>query len=177
MVDLVDIFKFRMKAVIVLFFIAIAGNVAAQDTEFWFVAPHASEQEVANYPLNVPSFLAISNGSSQPAHVQVYHYNGGTPVIYTDIIAPGEIYKIDYGDTTLVKQIENSRLTAGNVTQYGTHITSDVPVTAYYMINHPDSRDIFTLKGRSALGTEFYVPMQPGPPDHYDITQVSLIYK
>jgi hypothetical protein len=59
-----------------------------------------------------------------------------------------------------MKTIENPRTQAGNVVKYGTHITSDVPVTVYYMHNHTETRDIFTLKGHQALGTLFYVPMQ-----------------
>src|SRR5690606_38636799 len=45
------------------------------------------------------------------------------------------------------------------VRDFGFHITSDVPVTAYYQVKGADS-EIYTLKGRNALGTHFIVPME-----------------
>ncbi|MDR2117917.1 MAG: IgGFc-binding protein [Tannerellaceae bacterium] len=133
----------------------------AQDTDFWFVAPHMSEQLAAGVPLNRPAFLAISNTTGQDAHVTVSRYNGANASINNVVtIAPGNLYKLDFTTDADMKTIENPRGQAGNITEFGIHITSDVKVTAYYMHNHTDSRDFFTLKGRQALGTQFYVPMQ-----------------
>ena len=70
------------------------------------------------------------------------------------------MYKKDFTTAAEAAQIQNPRGQAGNVVKYGVHITSDIEVTAYYMVNHTASRDIYTLKGKSALGMEFYVPMQ-----------------
>ncbi|MDR2118123.1 MAG: IgGFc-binding protein [Tannerellaceae bacterium] len=96
----------------------------------------------------------------QDAHVVITLYNGGTERTYTATIPPGGLHKEDFSDASTIKYIENPRGSAGNVVKYGTHIRSDVRVTAYYMLNHTESRDIFTLKGHQALGTQFYVPMQ-----------------
>ncbi|MDR1356581.1 MAG: hypothetical protein LBJ58_02795 [Tannerellaceae bacterium] len=136
-------------------------GLRAQDTEFWFVAPHMSEQLAAGIPLNRPAFLAISNGNYQAANVTVTRYNGANAsLVNTTTIPAGGLYKLDFTSDLDMKTIENPRGLAGSVTEFGIHITSSVPVTAYYMHNHTDSRDIFTLKGHQALGTLFYVPMQ-----------------
>jgi hypothetical protein len=45
------------------------------------------------------------------------------------------------------------------VRNFGFRIVSDVPVTAYYQVKGDDS-EIYTLKGRNALGTYFIVPME-----------------
>jgi hypothetical protein len=110
--------------------------------------------------LNHPAFLAISNGTFQTATVDITLYNGGSPKYYSASILPGGLYKLDFGDATTIKYIENPRDKAGSVVKYGTYIHSNVRVTAYYMMNSGASRDIFTLKGHQALGTQFYVPMQ-----------------
>jgi hypothetical protein len=145
----------------ILLFCCFAPGLRAQDTEFWFVAPHMSEQSAAGIPLNRPAFLAISNATERDAHVTITRYNGANASIVTPVtILPGTLYKLDFTTDADMKTIENPRGLAGNVTEFGMHITSDVKVTAYYMHNHTDSRDIFTLKGHQALGTLFYVPMQ-----------------
>jgi hypothetical protein len=126
-----------------------------------------SEVPVAGVPLNRPAFLAISNNTFQTATVVITLYNGGSPITLNRMIAPGSLYKLDfnatdnYGNNEVdIKHIENPRGSAGSVTKFGVHVESDAKVTAYYMLNHTDSRDIFSLKGHHALGTEFYVPMQ-----------------
>ncbi|MDR1938795.1 MAG: hypothetical protein LBQ73_09920 [Tannerellaceae bacterium] len=143
--------------------VSLSVQVRAQDTAFWFVAPHMSETLAGNpsTPLNYPAFLAISNATGQEAHVTITRYNGANASLVNNAtIAAGALYKLDFTTNANMKTIENPRGSAGSVTEFGIHITSDVKVTAYYMHNHTDSRDIFTLKGRQALGTSFYVPMQ-----------------
>ena len=149
-----------IKLICSLFLALSAGSMKAQDTEFWFTVPHLSEQLASGVPLNMPAFLAISNGTYQSANVVITRYNGGTSIVDTQFISPGQLYRLDFSNQTAMQTIQNPRDFAGNVTKFGIHITSDVPVTAYYMANSPDSRDIFTLKGQKALGTLFYVPMQ-----------------
>jgi hypothetical protein len=137
------------------------GASTPAGTDFWFVAPNMSEMMNQGIPMNRPAFLAISNGTSQEANVTITLYNGGAiQTITVPPIAPGSLHKQDFASADEIKTIENPRNLAGNVTKFGTHITSDVPVTIYYMLNHTQSRDIFTLKGHQALGTIFYVPMQ-----------------
>ncbi|MDR0507180.1 MAG: IgGFc-binding protein [Dysgonamonadaceae bacterium] len=147
-------------AIAALFFCISMSRLAAQGNDFWFVAPHMSEFVVAGKPLDEPAFLAITNMDDKPAQVQITLYNGGSPIIIDLTINAGEFYKYDFNNQAKMKQIENPRGQAGNVTKYGMHITSTAQLVVYYMHNHTDSRDIFTLKGERALGMSFYVPMQ-----------------
>ncbi|MDR1258492.1 MAG: IgGFc-binding protein [Tannerellaceae bacterium] len=150
------------KIIYISFLCCLLTNAAAQDTAFWFVAPHMSEFTAGSpaTALNYPAFLAISNSTYQTANVVITLYNGGSTLTIPATIPPGGLYKHDFSTPTTIKQIENPRGQAGSVVKYGTHISSTVPVTAYYMLNHTESRDIFTLKGHQALGTLFYIPMQ-----------------
>jgi hypothetical protein len=153
--------KTKILFACILLFYCLSPSLRAQDTEFWFVAPHMSEQSAAGIPLDRPAFLAISNATQQSAHVTITRYNGANASIVTPAtILPGTLYKLDFTSDADMKTIENPRGQAGSVTEFGMHITSDVQVTACYVHNHPDSKDIFTLKGHQALGTLFYVPMQ-----------------
>jgi hypothetical protein len=150
--------KTKILSVCLLLLACLAPGLRAQDTAFWFAAPQMSTMTYA-VALNYPAFLAISNGNFQDAHIEITLYNGGTVQTITATVAPQGLYKYDF-DAGNIQTIENPRASAGSVVKFGTHIRSDVRVTAYYMMNSSASRDIFTLKGQQALGTEFYVPMQ-----------------
>jgi hypothetical protein len=158
----------KTKVLYILLFGWFASGLRAQDTAFWFVAPHMSELVAGAHSLNRPAFLAISNGTYQEAHIELTLYNGGNTLTIPATIAPGGLYKHDFNlppntaTNTDIKCIENPRDSAGLVTMRGLYVHSKdgVRVTAYYMLNHTESRDIFTLKGQKALGTQFYVPMQ-----------------
>jgi len=152
----------KTKITLLLLLLSCPLVLRAQDTEFWFAVPHLSEyyNGVSSGYLNRPALLVLSNGTDKTAHVKVVFYDGGTESFIEPVIAPGDVYKHDFTSDTDMNHIQNPRTQAGAVTKYGMHITSDVKITAYYMANNPASRDIFTLKGRQALGTSFYVPMQ-----------------
>jgi hypothetical protein len=151
--------KTNYLSVWILLLSSLSLHLRAQDTEFWFAAPHLSTMSFTR-PLNYPAFLAISNTTFRTANVTITLYNGGSTKTYTASIPPGGLHKQDFNDATIIKEIENPRGSAGSVVKYGTHIHSDVKVTASYMMNSDVSRDIFTLKGHQALGTLFYIPMQ-----------------
>ena len=156
--------RFKKQVLIFFFLVCIlySEKILSQSYEYWFAVPHSSEYLVNGVPLNVPAFLLIYNPTVQTANVVLTFENGGgvNRITVARAIAPGDVYKHDFPTLTAMHQIENPRSQAGNVTSYGMHITSDVKIMTYYMINHTDSREIFTLKGNQALGTKFYVPMQ-----------------
>ncbi|MDR1644763.1 MAG: IgGFc-binding protein [Tannerellaceae bacterium] len=145
-----------------LFLICCTATAHAQDTDFWFVVPHTADYMYAGNYFDLPAFFAISNNTYQTAHIKITRYNGGGANIIEEEhdIPAGNLFTLDFTTTAQIKTVENPRANAGNVTHFGTHIESNVPVTVYYMANHTDTRDIFTLKGRQALGKDFYVPMQ-----------------
>ena len=143
-----------MKQKILLLFVLlfITSVSKAQDTEFWFVAPDLIEM------YDSPTMLAISNTAERAGEVTITLYNNGSPITTTNTISAHGFWKYDISAANKGR-IENPRGSAGNVTCYGVHITSTVPITAYYQILNPGNQDIFILKGSNGLGTEFYVPM------------------
>jgi hypothetical protein len=136
-----------------LLFCCLAPTLRAQDTDFWFVAPQMTDYALHSYP----AFLAVSNGTADTAHVTITLYNA---TAHTADIPPGGLYKLDFATQADMGKIANPRSLAGSVTAYGTHISSDVKVSAYYMFNGAGSRDIFTLKGSQALGSLFYATVE-----------------
>jgi hypothetical protein len=128
------------------------------DTEFWLVLPTVTYDNSANFPYPSPTRLYITNNTNQVASVEITAYNGS----FTS-----KNFTIDAGNTTrgdfnplaasfMVPVTNPNTLFSGNGSL---HITSDVPVSAFFEIDQNDYGDIYTLKGRKALGTLFYVPM------------------
>ena len=151
----------KQKILFLFALFSIATISKAQDTEFWFVAPHPSEAIAGGTMLNRPVFIAISNMNPFPTDIQITLYNGGgAPVIFSETIPANGFYKKDFTSVAEVAQLQNPRTLAGTVTKYGIHITSTLKVSTYFQADNPGSRDIYALKGRKAFGSKFYVPMQ-----------------
>ncbi len=60
--------------------------------------------------------------------------------------------------TVWIDSLENRP--ANTVLNRGLFMTSNALVTCYYEIKHPNNPGIFSLKGKNALGTEFYIVSQ-----------------
>ena len=152
----------RLCRLLLILLVSLAAmDVAAQDTDFWFAAPDLADPVICGEG-DSPMVFIISNGSvSDEANVTINLYNGGTIKTYSDIIAPGGVFRKEFtsGTSGTKWQVENPRGQAGNVANYGIHIVSDKKVTVYYQVLPPCNQDVFSLKGMPALGTEFYVPM------------------
>ena len=139
-----------------LFFAIFLGK--AQDTEFWFGAPDDSN---IHGGCDRPTFLLIST-TDQPATVQVFLGNMTTPR-RTVNIAANSFHKEDFTATEINNGlVENSTANdvAGTVQNKAIFIKSTVPVSAYYQVDGECSKDVFTLKGKRALGTHFFTPFQ-----------------
>ena len=127
------------------------------DNLFWFAAPEISQNHAHN-PITF-CFTSFSNPAtvtiSQPAN------SGFTPV--TINLDPYSYYALD------VTSQETTVQTApvNTVCNHGFKITSTANITTYYQLGANNS-EIYTLKGRNGLGTDFIVPMQnyllDGPP-------------
>jgi len=136
------------------------------DNLFWFAAPDIS----ANHAHNPITFCFTSFSSpaavtiSQPANPSF------TPVSIN--LNPYSYYALD------VTNQENIVETApvNTVCNYGFKIVSTANITTYYQLGANNS-EIYTLKGRNGLGTDFIVPMQnflvDGPPtDAYNSIEI-----
>ncbi|MDP2188739.1 MAG: IgGFc-binding protein, partial [Sphingobacteriaceae bacterium] len=126
-------------------------QVSAQtDTTFWFAVP-----EVASSHADRPIFLRFT---SQGLAAQVTISQPATPS-FTPIqvqVAANGVSSINL--STFIDELEN--LTPNVVAQKGLLISSTAPITAYYEVNATNNPDIFSLKGKTALGTSFMIPGQ-----------------
>jgi gliding motility-associated-like protein len=142
----------------------LSGLQAQTDTEFWFVAPEvwaghgdspivlrfATFDEAANITIDQPANPAF------PAQILNIAANGTATINLTAWIG----------------MIENKPV--NTTLNYGLRIMSDAPITAYYEVNHNNNPDIFTLKGSSALGTEFYTPFQNYLNNNYNESKAGI---
>ncbi len=145
--------KNKFKKLISLFaFLSIyaINSYAQTDTEFWFVAPRATNYHEGGYKVRLkissfgnPSDVTISIPKNEPmGWPMTEHVNADSMIVV---------------DLTLYKPfLENWPF--DRILQNGLHITATNPVTVYYEIGDKLNGEIFTLKGVNALGTKFYTP-------------------
>lgn len=135
---------------LILFWTILFGGLQAQiDTEFWFAAPDITTGH-GHHPIllcfasfNDPADVTLTqpaNPSFQPITVHLNSF---------------DFYSLDLTnfESILETTPENT------VTNYGLKVVSSRKIAAYYQLCDPNS-EIYTLKGRNALGTHFIVPMQ-----------------
>ncbi len=141
-----------------LFFLVLIGIpdflIAQKDTEFWFVAPEIS-QGANNYDrpvafrfstYDLPANITISQPANPAFPVQTLNIAANTSGIFE--FPP-------YFDV-----VENTP--ANTILNKGFLIKSTSPITAYYEVigEFQSNPEIFSLKGKNALGTSFFVPFQ-----------------
>ncbi len=139
-----------------LLFFLLTFNIHAQkDTEFWFVAPEIAQNNNSNF--DRPVAFRFSTYSS-PAIVTVSQ--PANPAF------PPQIINIAANSSGILQLppffdfVEN--LPPNTVLNKGFLIKSTSPITAYYELIEgvPNNPEIFSLKGKNALGFEFYTPFQ-----------------
>lgn len=141
---------------LMLFFLLSVSSFSQIDKEFWFVGP-----EISSNHGDTPIYLRISTMDDQatillrmPANLTF------TPISQT--IAPNSTISIRLdlitGDPSWKDSIENKP--PDHVLNKGLLLTSDKYITAYYDDANTSNPAIWPLKGKNALGTEFYIPSQ-----------------
>lgn len=155
------------RLVIILNLIVCFQLLNAQiDKEFWFAIP----KETANHgTLNVSSNVSFkfSNPSDVlPAHVEISMPANINFETRTLDVPPGQTYRIILATTFTEFQgvysnpsVWNATATSG-FTNHGIFIKSSNDISVYYDYDNYYNRDLFTLKGKNALGTEFFTPFQ-----------------
>ena len=145
------------KLFFLLLLILLSQYVFSQiDKEFWFVGPEASVNHGDR-----PVYLRISTMEDTaniilrlPANFKF------TPIYQT--INPNSTFSIRLdiigGNNTWLDSIENRP--ANKVLNKGILLTSDKLITSYYEIANGSNPGIWPLKGKNALGTEFYISGQ-----------------
>jgi gliding motility-associated-like protein len=159
--------------IIVCLLLVHAAAFAQVDTEFWFAPP-----EVTAGHGDRPIYLRIST-LDRAASVQVRQ-----PARNNALLASISIPANTTSTVNLTSQISFIEpLTPAAVQLTGIRITSSAPVTAYYEVGAPLNTDIYSLKGKNALGNRFVIPAQnlynnsseyfPTPFFAFDIVAVS----
>lgn len=144
----------RNSALVFAFLLILGGNKEAfsqTDTRFWFVAPEVSENH-SDRPIafrltseNVATTITIST----PADPTIFDTTFTLPA-NASITVP-----LTHRIALIENQPHNQTLNKGFL------IESTALITAYYeVISAGNNPDIFALKGRNALGTDFYITAQ-----------------
>lgn len=148
--------------IILLLFLGI--KVQAQvDTTFWFVAPDVSiDHTVSGGIGGQPIYLFIST-FDKPAIVNIsMPANAGFAPVTLNIPAnSAERYDL----TPRIEQVENKYredydASIPGKNNKGLLIESTEKITAYYESANNNNCDLFALKGKNALGSDFYTPFQ-----------------
>lgn len=138
-----------------LFFI-VSFIHSQSDTIFWFVAPDIAQKH-NNEIFEIPLTFNIASSSNKQVNVKISQPASSTfSTIYKTIPANSSI-EIDV--SSYVDELENKP--ANTILNKGILIETSDFVSIYYSINlgnaDPES---YSLKGRNALGTEFFIPGQ-----------------
>lgn len=125
---------------------------AQSDTLFWFVAP-----EVDSVHGDRPIYLRMAAFGQNASIVVDQPANAAFTPITGNIAAGGNL---SVNLTPFIDGLENKP--ADQVLNKGLRIRSNVPITAYYEVltSCNCNPEIFTLKGKNAIGTSFLTPFQ-----------------
>lgn len=139
-----------------LYFTLTFTSYCQTDTVFWFAAP-----EVTSDHADRPVYLRICSFDKQ-AEVKITQPANSQFATITRTVKTNSTVTIDL--TTRLALLENDIPDA--VKNSGLLIETTAPVTVYYevlgnsLVYGDVNTDIFTLKGRYSLGTEFFTPFQ-----------------
>jgi gliding motility-associated-like protein len=146
----------KNKVLVILFLLFGFYPTQAQiDTEFWFAAPEVTSQHADR-----PVYLRISS-LNKAATITISQPHNPAFAVLTRTIAANTSTFFDL--TNVIDLLENGK--PDFIDNKGLFIKSTAEITAYYEVYGTGSygvvnTDIFVLKGRNALGTEFYTPFQ-----------------
>jgi len=146
------------RIIITLAMLLMAFNAFAQtDTTFWFVAP-----EVSNMHGDRPIYLNVTT-LDKAATVTISMPANSAFTTQTHSLAANTTKRIDL--STWINQIENNFVSNYDSSipgknNKGIFIQSTENITSYYEVARNNNCDLFSLKGKNALGSEFYVPFQ-----------------
>jgi uncharacterized protein (TIGR02145 family) len=126
------------------------------DTEFWFVAPENSKNGSQNFDIPIYFRITAFDQAAQVRITQPANANFNEQLIN---VPAGGFATVDL--SSQLEIIENKP--ANTILNYGLHIESTAPVSLYYEMASTYcmcNPELYSLKGRNALGTRFHVPVQ-----------------
>jgi gliding motility-associated-like protein len=125
------------------------------DTEFWFAAPDVTQGTGSEARRDSTVYIVVST-LNEPAEVRINQPANPAfnPIVLS--LPANATQSVNLGN--FLSLIETKP--ANSVVNTGLLIKADAPITAYYEIRSASNREIFSLKGRNALGTKFYTPYE-----------------
>ncbi len=152
-----------MKRFFTIFFFlillqGISPAVAQTDTEFWFAVPKLTEGHQGDPPTHPDRwryFFRFANLELEN-HITISLPADPAFTPIEAILAPYEAHTINVTD--LILQLWN--INPDEIYNRGVRITATNLTTAYFEVGNHWNPDIFSLKGRNALGTDFFIPFQ-----------------
>ncbi len=144
------------SAYLFLLLLCLSNLYAQNDTEFWFAAPEITKNGAQNF--DRPIYLRMST-LGQAATVTISLPANPTFIPIVVNIPANGTNSLDL--TPYINILENTP--ANTVLRYGLYISASTRISAYYEVSSATCNcnpEIFALKGRDALGTEFYTPFQ-----------------
>lgn len=147
--------KLLKYAIVALSMVLAVGAAAQNDTEFWFAAPEIAFGGWTSTNRDRPIYIRVAT-FNQSATVTLNQPARPAFTPLTINLPANSTYTFDL--QTYIDFIETKP--ANQVMDFGLHMVSTTPITAYYEISSAGNPDIFTLKGRNSLGNRFIVPAQ-----------------
>lgn len=146
----------RIPVLVICLFVFCGFNTYAQiDRTFWFAAPDISVTHGQDpITIRVTAFnTAATVTVSMPANPSFTPFVLNVPANTT----------VSQDMTPWLAQIETPFDAGGlpvTARKTGILLESTANISAYYEVNRSNNPDIFALKGKNALGQEFYLPLQ-----------------
>lgn len=130
---------------------------AQTDTSFWFAVPKVtiSHCQSGTCPGAKPVYIRLAS-MGLPATVTISQ--PANPLFKPKVINMAANSAATMDMTPYLEMFQDS--VAGTVLNHGLHISSTNLITAYWEEDEYWNPDIFSLKGKNSLGTEFYTPFQ-----------------
>lgn len=148
--------KLLKYAIVALAMVLAVGAAAQNDTEFWFAAPENYHYEIGtSYNRDRPIFLHLTSFGN-PSQVTINQPANATFLPISVNLTANATQSVNLTD--LIETIENKP--SNTILNFGLHLVATNPITAYYEQASPSNPDIFTLKGKNSLGTNFIIPSQ-----------------
>lgn len=164
--------KFFTLTILLLLIISFRPDqVQAQtDTEFWFAVPKLTEGH--GWPGRKFYFRFANLNLANTITISMPADNTFVPIVVN--LAPNEAATVEVTAQILELWATNPN----QVYDRGIHIEATNFTTAYFEVGTHYNPDIFALKGRNALGTDFFVPFQEWSynGNHYNPRPYSGIY-
>jgi hypothetical protein len=144
-----------MKRLFTIFFFLILLQglrpaVAQTDTEFWFAVPKLTE----GHSWGGRRFYFRFANLDQENHITISMPGNPLFVPIEATLAPFEAHTIEV--TAIIAQLWSAN--PNQVYNRGIKISATDFTTAYFEVGTINNPDIFSLKGRNSLGTDFFVP-------------------